>query len=411
MTTTLKLWVMPNAGFESQRLIDRELTFFSEKNPKIKVECDILSWSQAWPRIIQAVKDKTGPDVIQVGTTWIGTLGYLGAIQNLDTRKINRAGFISTFYDICCCFGHLWALPWFCEGRVLYYRSDLLEKAGLSRTDLDTWDRFRLACAEVSRLRVGGKAVTPFSFSCQKEQALTQDIAAWIWANGGSFLSKDGKHAAVTHFESVQGIKYFLDLIAQKFIGRQSLDQSTGEVAENFFLNDSSAFLVTSSWPLQVYLNASSKNYVGKKNAAHFGVVPIPAGPAGRFNFAGGSALAVTSFSAEHEKAWKLVEFLTGRQSMARYCASIDMLPARSDLPVVLNAPDQICKVFSDSINHNGRGFPTHPLWGSIEQVVLNGFVQTLSEYRHNGFNQSGFFRNLEEMNLEIENILSVFGE
>lgn len=411
MTTTLKLWVMPNAGFESQKLIDRELKFFSEKNPRINVHCDILSWSQAWPRIIQAVKDKSGPDVIQVGTTWIGTLGYLGAIQNLDTRKINRSAFISTFYDFCSCFDHLWALPWFCEGRVLFYRTDLLEKAGLSRADLENWYRFRLACSALSRMRVSGKAVTPFGFSCQKEQALTQDIAAWIWSNGGSFLSKDGKHAAITHFESVQGIKYFLDLIAQKYIGRQALDQSTGEVVGNFFLNDGAAFLITSSWPLQVYLNPSSKNYVGKKNAERFGVAPIPAGPAGRFNFAGGSALSVTSFSAEPEKAWKLVEFLTGRQSMARYCASVDMLPARSDLPVVLNAPEQVCNVFFDSINRNGRGFPTHPLWGSIEQVVLNGLVQTLSEYRQNGCNQNGFFRNLEEINHEIENILSVFGE
>jgi hypothetical protein len=65
--------------------------------------------------------------------------------------------------------------------------------------------------------------------------------------------------------------------------------------------------------PLHVYLSPSSKGYVGKRHAEEFGVAPVPAGPAGRFNFAGGSALAATSFTPHLREALALVRFLMGK--------------------------------------------------------------------------------------------------
>lgn len=402
---------MPNGGFESEQTIDHELAIFKKLNPKIEVEYEMLSWSRAWFRLMQAIKEKSGPDIIQIGTTWIGTLGYLGAVHKLDKRVSSKSSFVPTFLGMCRFYNHLWALPWFCEGRVLFYRKDYLQKAGINAQDITTWDSLKAACSKISKKRDGYSKISPLGFSSQKEQVILQDIASWIWSHGGDFLSKDSKHASLTQLETRQGMRYFAQLISDNHVSKESLEQSTGEVAENFFMHGAFAFMFSSSWPLQVYLNSSSKHYIGKQNASNFGVIPIPAGPAGRFNFVGGSALAVTSFSQNTDCAMKLLEFLTTKESISRYCKNINMLPSRIDAPVSLSADKPTQKVFQDAISKFGRSFPIHPLWGSIEQIILNGMAYTLRDYRQSNYNLNAFSHNLSDINQEIEYMLSVFGE
>jgi len=287
----IKLWLMPNGGFESKQTIEQELAFFHKKNPNIEVEFETLSWSRSWFRLMQAIKEKSGPDLIQIGTTWIGTLGYLGAVHKLDKTCRQEKQFRSHVPRMCRFYDHLWALPWFCEARVLFYRKDLLKNAGITPQDLSNWDNFKAACSKLSRTM----GTPPLGFSCQKEQGIFAGYSFLDLVERGDFLSQDSKHAALTQSETRQGMKYFAQLIGENLISRDSLEQSTGEIAENFFMHGAYAFMFSSSWPLQVYLNDSSKHYIGKHNVSNYGIMQVPAGPAGRFNFAGGSALAVTA--------------------------------------------------------------------------------------------------------------------
>lgn len=408
--TTIKFWLMPNAGFESKLTIDRELELFHKVYPGIHVEYEILSWSRAWAKLIQAVKEKSGPDIMQVGTTWIGTLGYLGAVQKLDAKKIDAESFNPLLFNMCKSFRHLWAIPWFGEARVLFYRKDFFEKTEIDLSSIDRWESFTHACTKLSKLHTHTHQITPLGFSGYKEQAILQDLASWIWSHGGDFLSHDGKHSAINHPGAKEGLKTFLDLISCGHISKLSLGQSSGEVAENFFFHDAYAFYFSSSWPLQVYLDPSSKHYIGKNKAKNFGIAPVPSGPTGKFNFAGGSALAVSSFTNHPEEAWSFLEFMTSPESMARYCQNINMLPSRRDVSVVLNQIEGTKEVFDKAIDDLGRSFPSHPLWGSIEQILVNGIAHSLRDYQSN-FDQEMFMTNLSEINQEIELILSVFGE
>lgn len=406
----IKFWLMPNGGFESKQTIEMELAFFKKKHPKIEVDFEILSWSRSWFRLMQAIKEKSGPDIIQIGTTWIGTLGYLGAVHKLDRRARSKNKFVPTFLNTCRFFDHLWALPWFCEGRVMFYRKDYLKRAGIDPAEINNWNDFKLACSKIQKA-YGGAKVSPMGFSGQKEQVILQDIASWIWSNGGDFLSKDSKHAAFTQNETKQGMKFFAQLISDGHISKDSVELNTGEVAENFFMHNSYAFMPSSSWPLQVYLNSSSKHYIGKKNCANFGVMLIPSGPNGRHNFVGGSALALTSFGKNPDSAMKLLEFLTGRESIARYCTNINMFSSRTDTPPTLGADKHTQQVFQEAIGKYGRSFPVHPLWGSIEQIILNGLAYALRDFTQSNYKQNTMINNLSDINQETEYMLSVFGE
>jgi len=409
-TKELTLWLMANAGLESKATIERELENFSKLHPKIEVRCEIHSWSRAWMRLMQAVKEKSGPDVIQVGTTWIATLGYLGAVQKLDAHKVDADAFIPLLFSMCRYFRHQWAIPWFGEARVMFYRKDFLEKTEIDPRQLDNWESFKKACAKLARLHTHSHAITPIGFSGHMEQSILQDFASWIWGFGGSFLSSDGKHSTIDRDGAKEGFKFFLDLISAGYLSRSALGLSVGSIAENFFFHDAHAFFISNPWPLQIYLDQSSKYFIGRAKAKNFGVTLVPSGPNGKYNFAGGSALAVTNFTNQSEEAWTLVNYLTGKESMGRYCQSINTMPSRLDVSISLDQIENTTEVLQRAVSDYGRSFPSHPVWGSIEQILVNGLAFSLRDFQATE-DQTVFFKNLTEISQEIELILSVFGE
>lgn len=411
MKKKLKFWLMPNAGFESRKVIQQEIAHFQKLHPGIEVVCEILPWSRAWFKLLTAIKEKSGPDILQVGTSWIATLAYLGAIRRLENRNIVPGQFHHTLFDQCQCFGHLWSLPWFGEGRVLYYRADFFDAARLTPADISTWDGLTAACARIKHARGAKPSVAPFAFSSQKEHGLIQDISSWVWAAGGDFLSPHDKRPWMDSPETRAGITSFIDLIAARHITRQSLAQNAGEVTESFFQGNDYAVLMASSWPLQVYLNPASKQYIGAARARRIGIAIVPGGPAGRFNFAGGSALAVSNYTHHPSEAYQLLEFLTGKESQLRYCSGINMLAARNEVSVMLSPASEIQTVFEKSIISHGRSFPAHPLWGSIEQIIVSGLAQSIRDYVKSGCDRDMLFKNMSEINSEIEYILTIFGE
>src|SRR4051812_26803317 len=85
-STKLNLWVMPNAGFDTDRVMQRELTQFHKENPAFDVELTIIPWFFAWDRLVDMAKRRNplqAPDVVQIGGTWNTTLAALGAISDL----------------------------------------------------------------------------------------------------------------------------------------------------------------------------------------------------------------------------------------------------------------------------------------------------------------------------------------
>ncbi|GJM74356.1 hypothetical protein HMSSN036_65720 [Paenibacillus macerans] len=58
---------------------------FMKENPDIKVNVQALPWSNAHDKLLTAVASKKGPDVIQMGTTWIPEFAGAGALLDLTS--------------------------------------------------------------------------------------------------------------------------------------------------------------------------------------------------------------------------------------------------------------------------------------------------------------------------------------
>ena len=100
----LNLWVMPNAGFDTQRVMQRELALFQKENPGHDVKLTVVPWFFAWDRLIGVAKQRTHdepPDVIQIGGTWNTTLAALGALIDITdyTKDIERTDFVRPIWN------------------------------------------------------------------------------------------------------------------------------------------------------------------------------------------------------------------------------------------------------------------------------------------------------------------------
>jgi multiple sugar transport system substrate-binding protein len=127
----LNFWVMPNAGFATRSILERYIREFEEARPDVRVVLTVQPWSVAWNRVMEVIKGRhvrSIPDVMQVGTTWITTLSYLGALEQVPDnpfgpREHRMASSIGDSSSYC--------IPWFIDIRVLYYRRDIFEAFGI----------------------------------------------------------------------------------------------------------------------------------------------------------------------------------------------------------------------------------------------------------------------------------------
>ena len=77
--TTITVWGMGEEAKSLPKIAEE----FEKENPKIDVKVQALPWDQAHDKLLTAVASKKGPDVVQMGTTWIPEFASAGALKDL----------------------------------------------------------------------------------------------------------------------------------------------------------------------------------------------------------------------------------------------------------------------------------------------------------------------------------------
>src|SRR5579864_2736228 len=133
---TLQVWAM---GDEGDKLGNSDvIQQFQQANPNIKVNVTAIPWNVAHDKLITAVAGKQTPDITQLGTTWAGEFSKLNAMDDVPS-SINKSDFYQAAIDAGSYNGKLVGVPWYVDTRVLYYRTDLAQQAGINQAP-QTWD-------------------------------------------------------------------------------------------------------------------------------------------------------------------------------------------------------------------------------------------------------------------------------
>lgn len=197
--------------------------------------------------------------------------------------------------------GDVVGVPIITERQALYYRTDLLEAAGLEVPT--TLDELEAAAKTISEQNPG---VAGFVARTQKAAAVTQ-FSSFLYSFGGDF--QDGGDASVDTPEAVEAYEYYGRMLHEYGPENISTDMSWPE-AMAVFTQGNAAFYTEAD---SLYLNATDP--ANSKVADTVGFAAFPAGPDGSKPYNIPSwALGINSASQNQDAAWDFIQWATTKE-------------------------------------------------------------------------------------------------
>lgn len=379
--TKLTMWIMPNSVKSKEDLLE-VLKPFTDKTG-IEVDVTVLDWGIAWDKLSTSAISGVGPDIVQVGSTWVPTFAAMGALADLRpyfTEKLDDK-FLKSSFSTAKLHGkdELVSIPWVADMNLFYYRKDVLEKAGLKPEEtFATMDSFKSSLGKIKGQEVDGKKIEAFAYPGKNDWNVVQNIAGYIWSFGGDILSADGKTPMLTDPKSVEGIMYYISLVRDGLVPKYALEKNSSDT-EAMIAHGEVAVVQAGPW--NVKLIEDSQNGIKEEGTAEDAVpskmdkvdiAPPMAGPGGRFAFSGSSNLSVFESSKNKEASAQLIRFLTlDVDSQVAYAKKTSLYPpllAAGETSYIMDSP--LRKKVKENMQY-GRSFPVVAAWGPIETVVV----------------------------------------
>lgn len=376
----VEMWVMPNSLDPISDLEDLLKPFEEETGIKVKVTS--VDWGAAWSKITTAATSGDVPDLVQLGSTWVSAITGMGALEVLSKEAIAELGGSKTFVPVAWKTtgiensGKITAIPWIVDARALYYRTDVLRKAGVHPSELNTWSSFKRSLKKIydADVVVDDRPIVPLGMSGKNDWNVIHSLAPWIWMAGGDFLSPDRKTCVLDSDAVFDGISFYISLVRDEFVPLAYLELNTAQVSGNF--NDGNCAMYFDG-PYEVRTltrPAAEGGAAGSITSRNFAITEYPRGPKGRYTFVGGSNLAIFKHAKNKAGAFKVIKYLTSRKAQIAYTKVSGFLPARMDAfddPFFAKDPHR--KIFKKAVLI-GRTYPPVPSWGLLEPILTRRF-------------------------------------
>lgn len=319
--TTIKFWALGNEGENVQKLLPE----FKKENPDIDVIVQQIPWTAAHEKLLTAFAGNSLPDVCQLGNTWIPELSSLGGIDALNgliaqSGAIAGSNYFPGIWETNKIDTTVYGIPWYVDTRLLFYRKDILAKAGFPDGP-KSWSDLLTASDRI--VNSGAKRYAIFLPTNE-----WQPLALFGLEAGASLLKDHNTQADFTSKEFVKAFA-FLRTFYQKgyaplsWMEIQNIYQGIGEGYISMYL--------TGPWNIGEFERRLPTNVQDKWMTA-----PMPGldGTHPGCSFAGGSSLVIVKSSRQKGAAWKLIEYLS------RTSVQLDFYHLTGDLPTLRRAWD-----------------------------------------------------------------------
>ncbi len=308
-TGNLTIWAM---GAEGENL-PTLLKDFEAANPDVKVTVTAIPWSAAHDKFTTAITAQKTPDLAMIGTTWMGEFAGLGALDPTPS-SIDKASFFPGAWGTTEVNGTSYGIPWYVETRLVYYRTDLAQKAGITTPPTD-WDGLK-AMAKAMQDKAGAK----WGINLQPGGTGSwQTVMPFAWSNGAQLNNGDQwtfdtpqMSEALKYYQS-----YFTDGISNK-------SPAPNETVEPSFVDGSQPMFISGPWEMSAVEKVGGKGFADK-----YTVMPMPTKQTSS-SFVGGSNFGVFKNSQNKDAAWKLVQWLAKPEVQVKWYQLSTDLPSVS---------------------------------------------------------------------------------
>ena len=240
---TLEFWDMVWGPPEYIDTNEALISQFNEANPAIQVEYRSTPWANWYQTFTTAIGAGTAPDV-STGAAYQAVQFYdQGAVAAVDdlVADLESSGALADFlpgtverlrYD-----DHYVAVPWAIDIRVLYYRKDLLEAAGVEPPT--TWEDFAAAATALT----AGDEQYGYVLSAG-ENGGVHHILAFCLNNGGGLFTPD-RTVNLMDERNVEALQMLSDLVTAGAVHPASAGYSGDDALKAFSQGDAAMILNT----------------------------------------------------------------------------------------------------------------------------------------------------------------------
>jgi multiple sugar transport system substrate-binding protein len=258
------------------------------------------------------------PDVLQLDVIWTPEFAAAGWILGLDRFHPPADQFFSAAIRANRWNNTLYAVPWFMDVGMLYWRTDLM------RAPPGNFDELMSSAVQ---LRTANKVPFGFVWQGARYEGLITVFLEHLGGFGGQILDDNG--AVVVNSEAgVRALTYMRDAIDTSGAVPRAVLTWQEEQVRFAFQNGQAAFM--RNWP---YAYALLDDASQSRVAGRFDVAPMPSAPDGSPTAAlGGSQLAINAYSDHADAAYALIEYLVQPEQMLERARVAGQLPARPAL-------------------------------------------------------------------------------
>ncbi|WP_432943532.1 extracellular solute-binding protein [Kribbella sp. CA-253562] len=348
--TTIDVWLMK--GSVSDDFLKRFTDDFAAKHPDIKANVQIQEWNGIGPKIIGALASKDAPDVIEVGNTQVAQYAASGGVKDLTDKKADLKGddWIEGLAGPGNYEGKQYGIPYYAANRVVIYRKDLFQAAGVTPPKTrDEW------LATSAKLNTGGNQ--GIYLPGQNFYVLS----GFIWDEGGDLAVKEGDawKGALSTPEALKGMDFYKQIQA---LGKGPKDSDEAKPTQtDVFAQGKVAQMI--AVPGAAELIAQANPALKDK----LGFFPIPGKTADKPGavFTGGSDLIIPEASDGQDAAYTFIKELAGEQWQTDLAKTMKYVPNRKALATSVGSDEGVAAMAAGAAN--GKATPNSPNWAAVE--------------------------------------------
>ncbi|GGT23534.1 extracellular solute-binding protein [Streptomyces chromofuscus] len=351
---TVTVWLMKDSA--SAEFLERFTEEFERTHDDLDLDIRIQQWTGIGEKVQAALEADTpdGPDVVEVGNTQVPQYVDGGGLLDLTLESLRDWGlrdWLPGLAEPGRQRSTQYGIPWYAANRVVIYRKDLFERAGITRPPRtrDEW----LAATE-----------TLDSDGNQGIYLAGQDwytLSGFIWDEGGDLAREDGGvwTGTLDTLAALRGMDFYRRL--------QALGEGPVDADEE---HPPQAGVFAEGKVAQIVAVPGQARAIVRQNPAlegELGFFPVPGKSADKPGavFTGGSDLVIPQNTDQRDGAVAVVEELTGAKWNTELARTMDYVPNKTTLAGAVADEEGVAAMAAGAAQ--GRATPSTPEWAAVE--------------------------------------------
>ncbi|WP_353946765.1 extracellular solute-binding protein [Streptomyces sp. HUAS MG91] len=350
--TTLDVWLMRDsvsAAFQK----DFEKGF-EAAHPDIDVRIQIQEWDGIGEKVTAALASNDAPDVIETGNTQVAQFAQSGGLLDLSDKVGDLGGkdWLKGLAEPGAYEGKQYGIPYYAANRVVVYRKDLFEKAGVDAAKIKTREQWLAATRKLNKGSEQGIYLPGQNW---------YTLSGFVWDEGGDLATESGGKwkGALDSPEALRAMAFYKKLQA---LGKGPKDSDEAQPPQ--------AEVMAKGTVAQLISVPGGAAVVAQNNPElkdKLGFFPIPGKSADTPGavFTGGSDLVIPTVSQHHDAAYTFVKALTGDAWQKKLALAMSYVPNKTTLAgAVAKDPGASTMAVGAAVGH---ATPNTPEWAAVE--------------------------------------------